>query len=74
MRGIPSSVTDIRKKVFTEGMADAALAASDEAIMSSLKAPVRIVSGKDWPTPFSRDLEEILCPQVDEVASLVSSI
>ena len=56
------------------GASIAALAASDEAIMSSLKAPVRIVSGKDWPTPFSRDLEEILCPQVDEVASLVSSI
>lgn len=52
----------------------AGLLAEDEDVFRSLKAPVRIISGKPLPIPFSRELERQVVPLTEDIKEAISSI
>lgn len=44
----------------------------DAEVFKALKCPVRIITGKDMPIPFSRDLEMDIVPLSDEISACIN--
>lgn len=49
----------------------AALLSQDEDVFCALKSPIKVISGKDVPIPFSRELEMDIVPLAEEIAKTI---
>lgn len=56
------------------GSAVVSMAMQDAGVFSRMKAHPLLLSGKDCPIPFQKELEEAMVPSVDDVLSAVRSL